>query len=461
MSALDILALGMATDPGNIGGNWNQSTSALKNQFERALAQAQPLQARPWKAALDYTVGEAIKQGMVRNSSGKLYEALNSGTCITAPTTLVTAVESGGTLNWAYAGIALSPPADQEETPTVDLAQGSTVPSGLTAWPTYNNRARLALMGCYPTEYAGSGRLRLYSFSSNASSPMAHGSSRFFCDAPIIAAEVTSGTSGMAINVNSRPLIPGTLSPLPATNDFTKITWGSRRPRLYEIFAHRGAGNIGLLGLTAADRIWPAPPPINLRMGWIGDSYDEGSGYGPMVPGRRLCQLVGRRLGIYDVWSWSKGGTGLINQGVGSAFYTYIQRIPEIAARSPHLWIIQGSTNDSGYSAAQIKAAAKALIAAIRAVSSAPIVWVGPVYLASVANIATIDDAISDGVAEMAAGGTANVWYYSMYDDLVWDANNLSLQVAGDAVHAFAASHDNLAERISAYIINTVYPGIQ
>lgn len=133
------------------------------------------------------------------------------------------------------------------------------------------------------------------------------------------------------------------------------------------------------INVDSNSQIWPVIDPIPIRAAFVSDSIIAGSSYGPFVVGNNVSQRVSAELGWTDPWTFSQGGTGYINRGTGAGVSTdkFSQRIAEAIALNPDIWVLFGSTNDTGQGASSIQSAALSLLQQIRAGSSAPIVVFG------------------------------------------------------------------------------------
>jgi len=408
-------ALGLGTSPANIGAVWSQSPSALKTRLQQALASARLLLARPWIAPGAWTTGEAVKAGDVRkNSAGQLFVCVIAGTCGSAePVTYTSALSNDGGAQWSHLGGPQWDTANDPAAPTLTNT-GTGAPSGLSVAPStiHDYYGLFTFRGCSPYYDSANSRVELRAFESKAGSYRGQGTSvAFWCDAPKLGLYVTGATQGVGIMVDGRPLTLGAVGSGLASGNWFSIDWAYRKARLYELMYTRDiVGYQRVLAMTASDQVWAYRPPVTVRGAFIGDSYLAGSSYGPFLPGNILSQHFGRRIGIDDMWCFGTGGTGLLNTNVagGGPFYTYRERLPQVLATSPDVIFVYGSTNDGGYTQAQVRDEALLFLDAIRAATNAPVFWFGHASL-------TLTSNADAGVAEaVALRPDSNIFYKSM-----------------------------------------------
>lgn len=206
---------------------------------------------------------------------------------------------------------------------------------------------------------------------------------------------------------------------------------------------------------------------------YCGDSIDAGFGPGPCIAGNKLASRIGHKLGINDMWSMSRPGTGDINKAAGSAFYNYAERTPQIAAVNPQIVFTQTSTNDAASSSAQRQAAILATMQSQRAaMPNALLVRVGCWPVASVTEAATIE---ADALAafNVFAAGDPNCMFIPLANDpdgplLTGTGNNLSVAnngnqdfyISADGLHPIEFGTELIADRIVRAMRQRILPTI-
>lgn len=450
---------------------WELSTASLKSRLQLALASGRPLWTRPWIAPGAWTTGEAVKAGDVRkNSLGQLFVCVIAGICgSTEPVTYTAALSNDGGAQWSHLGGPQWDTTSDPAAPTV-ANTGTSTPSGLSVAPStiQDYYGLFTFRGCEPYYDSVNSRVELRSFQSKADSWRGQGASvAFWCDAPKIGLYVTGATQGVGVMVDGRPLTLGAVGSGLASGNWFSIDWSFRKPRLYELMYTKDVvGYQRVLAMTVSDQVWAYKPPVSLRGAFISDSYLAGSAYGPFLPGNVLSQHFGRRVGIDDMRCFATGGTGLLNTNVGGGgpFYTYRERLPQVLATKPDVIFVYGSTNDGGYTQAQVRDEALLFLDAIRAENNAPVFWFGHASLSATSNA----DA---GVAEaVALRPDNNIFYRSMMSDsLPWItgsynnsaftfSSNNSQYIASDAAHPVDKGTMYFVNRMANAYANQLLP---
>ncbi|QIB34733.1 SGNH/GDSL hydrolase family protein [Ancylobacter pratisalsi] len=199
------------------------------------------------------------------------------------------------------------------------------------------------------TRYMGPGAVVTYSATSTTggSAPMV----AFNSDAPDLALAFRSPTGGVRILIKDEFAHEGGL----AINEGAGAPWhirienGTRKPRLYEIYA---AGNFYFRGVRCAsplDRVWPAPKPYDdLRGVIIGDSFTEGGANGLPTDlwGYGFGASLPYHLGTRDLRASGSGATGYLADAVGTR-YNAFQRLGDLTSVNPHFALLTLGTNDS------------------------------------------------------------------------------------------------------------------
>lgn len=448
--------------------NWNQSTASLKSRLQQALASGRPTWTRPWIAPTAWTSGETVVIGDVRKTSiGQWYVCSNAGTCgATEPTHLSSSSVSDGGAFWMHLGGPSWDPDDDAAKPTITL-NGTSTPSGMTTLDTWANRSLFTLNGCYAEQYSSS-NIRLRTFAQKSGTITSGGGSvAFWSDAPALSFQSIANDVGMRIYVDGRPVTMGPIYAYNGTTSIFTVDWGIRKNRLWEVVYGRGNSYLLSMRITTADQVWPYKPPVALTGGFIGDSYLQGTGYGPLLLGHTLSAQVGRVIGIDNMWRFGTAGTGLINPNTGGGtFNTYVERLPELLAKNPDVIFVYGSTNDSGYSQADIQAAALTFLDTIRATSKAPVFWFGPSSL-NITNLSNVDNGIASAVAQRP---NKNIFYQSMMtatppwftgshnnSAFSW-TSNVAQYIAPDNLHPVDKAIMYLAQRMAASYANDMLP---
>ncbi len=454
--------------------NWNQSTAALKTRLQQALAaQSQPVYQQPWIAPGAWSSGIAILQGQVKvNSVGQRYIAVNSGTTgATEPTHASGAAISDGGVLWAHLGSYTDDPASRTDAPTLTLTGGGSAPAGLSFLDVWANRSFFTFNGCTPVQkYAD--RLECTTFMANASGQKVGGCSvAFRSDANYIGFEVINSTAGYCVHVEGRPVTADAIYPNNASNLVFTLTWADQRVRTYEVFFGKSSAIFGRLLVSNRDQFWPSVPAVPVVGAFIGDSYLDGSSYGPFVLSNTLSAAFGRLAGIRNMWRFGIGGTGLLNPNAAQGpFYTYRERLPQVLALKPDVIFVQGSTNDVSYTQQALTTEALAFLDSIRSATSAPVFWFGPAPLAgSYSSIQTVDAAIA---AAVAARPNKNIFYKSMvtatppwltgsHNNAAYSwSSNIGQWIGGDNVHPVDKGTLYLAGRMAASYANDLLPQV-
>jgi lysophospholipase L1-like esterase len=460
----------------------NIATASTRNALfvklrQAMAAQGRPLYNRPYKGPVAWVTATAYKSGdVVKNSASpaQWYVAANSGTSGgTEPTHVTGSATTDGGVLWTHICGRVGDAADDPDAPTIVDTGSASTPSGLTALDVWANRNLFRFRGCYDVSAFATNRMTLGVFSRASGQVLAGGASlAFWSDALKIGFEAPSGTPAPGIHVDGRPVRLGAgVANAPAGNYYSTLEWAGRRPRLYEVYFRRGCNLFMQIASTSIDQFWPEKPAVDVRGIFLGDSYLDGSSYGPFLPGNTLSEAIGRLTGVTDMWNYGVGGTGIVNPGAGP-YYTYVQRVPELLTRNPDVIWIYGSTNDVGYTAQQVYDAAYALLAAIRAGSNAPIFWIGPAPLSTnYSGIQTVDTQIAAAVAAFATASSptpARVYYKSMVTDAppwitgahnngsyTW-SSNIAQYIGGDNTHPVDKGTDYLADRAARWYAETL-----
>lgn len=459
--------------------NWNQSTAALKIRLQQAVDAGRPLWARPWIAPTAWTSGQTIQVGEVRKNSAtpaQWYVAIAiDGVCgASEPAqTNGSAVwdgSAGARVLWTHLGSSADwDDADDVAAPTVTLTGSTSVPAGYVSFNAWTNRQLLTVRGAYVTQHAGSGTgIILNTFDSKSGTTVFGGCSlAFMSDAAGVSFQIPSGAPGIRVYVDGRPVSMSAIGSGQGGWFYDTISFGKRKERLWEVFFGQSHSALYNIAIPSAAQIWPAPSAVPLVGAFIGDSYLQGSNYGPYLNGNTLSGHVGRLIGIDNMWRFGTGGTGLLNPGSGP-FYTYRERLPQVLAQKPDVILVQGSTNDASYTQAQVNTEALALLDAIRAATTAPVFWFGPAPLSGgYSSLQIVDTAIATAVA---ARPNSNIFYKSLVTSVppvfIGAHNNTNFTafstigeyIGGDNVHPVDKGTMYLARRMASAYANEMLP---
>ncbi|WP_029555115.1 GDSL-type esterase/lipase family protein [Xanthobacter sp. 91] len=459
--------------------NWNQSTAALKIRLQQALDAGRPLWARPWIAPTAWTSGQTIQVGEVRKNSATPAQwyiaAAQGGVCgAIEPTQTNGSAVWDGTANtsvlWTHLGSSADwDNVDDPAAPTLTATGSTSVPAGYVSFNPWANRQLLTVRGAYLTQHVGSGTgIVLNTFDSKSGTTVYGGSGiAFMSDATGISFQVPASVQGIRVYVDGRPVTMSNIGPNQGGWYYHTIAFGKRKERLWEVFFGKDTAAIYNVAIPSNAQIWPAPSVVPLVGAFIGDSYLQGSGYGPFLDGNTLSGHVGRLIGIDNMWRFGTGGTGLLNPGSGP-FYTYRERLPQVLAQSPNVILVQGSTNDASYTQAQVNTEALALLDAIRAATTAPVFWFGPAPLSGgYSSIQIVDTAIAMAIA---ARPNSNIFYKSLVTSVppvfIGSHNNTNFSafstigeyIGGDNVHPVDKGTMYLARRMASAYANEMLP---
>ncbi|QIB32626.1 SGNH/GDSL hydrolase family protein [Ancylobacter pratisalsi] len=199
------------------------------------------------------------------------------------------------------------------------------------------------------TRYMGPGAVVTYSpsLTTGGSAPLWS----FMCDAPDLAITFRSPSSGVRILIDGEFAHEGGL----AIGEGSGAPWhiriehGSRKPRLYEIYANGNFYVRGIRCASALDRVWPAPQTYDdLRGVIIGDSFTEGGANG--LPedlwGYGFGASLPYHLGTRDLRASGSGATGYLADALGTR-YNAFQRLGDLTSANPHFALLPLGTNDN------------------------------------------------------------------------------------------------------------------
>lgn len=455
------------------------STYALGEKLRRLARQAEVsnlVTNLPWALPPAWASGQAIVKGNVRSSAGSWAQAVSNGT--TAGASL--AADTGVT--WQNIGgptITANDPEAPVVTVTAANAPTYTPPiaafPGLTGiWQWIAHPGAFRAYGGTLTSYAGTlGQMSV--FNAAAGTP-GHVASRiaFYCDDPTVAFAFSNAEQFQPVrpSIDRRYYSPdghvvnGTTTPTFVVYDFSGVA--ARKPRLFTVdfTANTIPAWWGVI-CSPNGTVWAPPTVDDVRSVWISDSLIAGSGYGPFMAGNYLSTLVSDLLGWSDTWCMSTGGTGYVATNGGTA-YTYGQRISQALALNPlpDIWVLFGSTNDSGQSG--VTAAVTAAMQQIRAGgSAAPIIVFG---VHSVSGAAAVETQVQAGVSA-AADPLGLTFFIPISNDPVWpwisgswnnsgnnSLANSAIYVSADLIHPPQVGTNFYAQRMARAIKTSVLP---
>ena len=433
-------------------------TTALTNYYQPAAGQIfNALRAVPVAQGSGYAVGDTI--------------TLAGGTFTTAAILTVTAVAGGlitavsVTTAGKYTALYTSAAYTQSST------SGSG--TGATFAVAFNNPGWCDIAGGYVSWNISNSQGQWYTFQAIPPSGTPRTSrivQSFWTDAP-----------SFAININSNQpcaiTIDGKLWSYDSVRNNSTTTWwtftfpGGRKPRLIEIYTASGSARIAGVYVDNNSTVWAPDKQDKVTAILISDSVIDGAGYGPFVNGNFVAHRLRGMLGWKNIWDFSLGGTGYTNAG---SYAIFGSRVPEAANQNPDIWLLEGSTNDTGASGATIQAAVIAMLTSIRAVSAAPIVVFG--CWSYQTSALTVEQAVQTAVTTFA---DANTFFVPIYQDAdrpwitgSWNnapfPNGLTLATAnnsaqllgsnGSQVHPVDIGTEYFARRLANALKSQVFP---
>lgn len=407
-----------------LGGQANSALNGhtiLGEKLRRAAARAQvanPITARPWLAPPTYANNTVMRTGQVILNGGNWYTSAIAGTTASSGSGPTSYTASGtfiqdGTAYFQYLSGAVTPDpgtgAPTVTTTTTDPALG-------LKWYPQTLPARYKVRGGTPAAYLTYG-WQFTTFQASASAIEANSAAvETMSDAAKVAVFVPANAN-YGILVDGRYIQPGgyTFS----QDSYVVIDWSStsgRMPHRYRIECWKSTLTItttalfGFLETAQTESIWAPTDSDEVRAVVVGDSYLVGATSVPGIPGHHLHSQLGALLGWSDTWNFGIPGTGYVSQGTGP-YYTFDQRIAQIAALNPDIVVTIGSVNDkvAATSAAQITAAVAQYVTDFRvAMPKVPLVIFGCQPVNTVANMggssgltaAQVEAAIQAGVTQ-------------------------------------------------------------
>lgn len=439
----------------------------LGDRFRAAALRGNSVHQRPWNATQLFSNGSTQQQGdVIRTTSGSNYVSTGTGAVSSTEPSHVNALAiTNGVVPLTHLGPTLGDSVDTPGAPTVTFTGSASVPSGLQVIYPALNQSLFSYRGGTPSVYA-TNYLTLHNWRTDGTT-LSQGASAVSFDVPgpRLAIQNLSASAGIGIRINGIPLRLGQLLAQQAGSYWVDITFndGNTKHRVDVEFSRTSSTLMGI-AVSPGCVVSPAVDEDSLSGAFIGDSYQDGSALGPFIPGGQLAQLLFRRLGISQYRAFAKGGTGIINKGVGNAFLNYQERLPQVLASPWNVLVVQGSTNEAGMLQATIQAAANSFLDQVQTARSDLIVlWLGPVPL-NPANVGGISNA--DAAIAAACTGRANVFYVSPFQE-AWmtlaDTGITYIQniISSDNQHPSDKGVRYLVTRFADRIINDVYPRIR
>jgi lysophospholipase L1-like esterase len=291
----------------------------------------------------------------------------------------------------------------------------------------------------------------------------------FVTDAPKFAiAQVNNNTLPWRIIVDGQYIsISGTVGSSGANPSYNIVDFtnaGGRKARKITIECTQ-AWQFAGVACGPTDKVWAPDSSDNIRAIVVGDSLVSGSAQGPFIGRLDWPSQIGKYLGWSDVWNSGSGGTGYINNA--GTKDNFIQRVADVTGNAPDLVLIEGGTNDSGFSAANVQAAVLAYLQSIRSsLTTVPIIVLGLLSAGgpSAATIST-ENAVAAGVTQFADALTffvpvataANPWLTGTGTVSVpTGTGNCDNYTGPDATHPTQAGIDYFASRIANAVRNVI-----
>lgn len=427
----------------------------LGEKLRRAAARAavsNPVTARPWLASPAYANNWPQRLGDIVIANGSFYVCVIAGTTAasgTGPTVTANAglVQDGTAYFAYYGGVRLPDPGDGA--PTVTFV--TSTPGYGGRWYPVSAPDRYRKRGCNAITSRTNWWL-LQAFNSNASTAVCNGASvSAACDNARVAIFVPVGAY-VRVLVDDRYLQMGNYSS--ASDAWVVIDWtasSGRRMRTYEVETNQSS-TVNFYGYIETDGTGNVSAPSaydETRGVWIGDSYQAGSSYGPFLGGGSMSSLVGKLLGIRDMWGMGIGGTGYVSKGTGSAYYSFRERLPQAVALNPNVMFFCGSVNDKSQTAAAITAEVTLTMQAVRALG-----YTGPLVVVGVPSIDTVASMTPTGTGLTAAQIEAAIFAGVA---AVNDAKIFTIPIATDTIPWVTGNWNNSGLPISGTYINKDY----
>ena len=337
-----------------------------------------------WVGSTAYTVGAKVKL------SGYVFACVVAGTSASSggPSGTGTGI-TDGTATWNYYGVYRASP--YTDYPTYTGNQSNPGYSNVYNPQATGGRYPFKLRGCYEVANLGSDYKTVATFkpAAPASNLIQYAAMEFMTNASRLYIRHSSNAAPIAIVVDGVRLSIEQVKQFASGTSYHTLDWtntGGAKTRRIKL------ENLPEMPTVAVDsqyQIWPVAQDSDIKAVFISDSIMAGSSYGPFVRGNNVSQRVGTNLGWADCWSFTQGGTGYVNRGTNAGVTTdkYSYRITEAATLNPDVWVLMGSTNDTGQGVATISAAVVSTLSSIRAVSDAPIVVLGVWPLNSTATL--------------------------------------------------------------------------
>lgn len=226
----------------------------------------------------------------------------------------------------------------------------------------------------------------------------------------------------------------------------------------------RFAGLCGFTGVSIGpqDTLLPTAA-ADEQIYLIGDSYVDGANGVAALD--TYAHQFAALMGVADFWAEGQGGTGIVANGSNankSAYQARIVQAGTLTRLSPHIVVIQGSTNDASQSPSAITSATQTAIATARSQWPAAFVAVTGVLLPSgslsAGNIAN-NTAVKTGAtgADLFIDAVADGWYAGAGTaSAPTGSGNADIFLSSDTVHGTPAWHTFAAQMLTQYIATAI-----
>lgn len=419
-----------------------------------------------WQAGTAYTI---TPRSVVANA-GSWYICRAAGTSAGSggPTTTNSALPiADGSASWLYLGPARAS-ADDPLAPTVTYASGE--PGDLPQFVTpVNSLLSFRVYGARDEVISGSFYLSTIYNDVGVANSATDARVAFMTDAPKIAIAFYSSSGSRArIFIDDRLY---SIEGVTLTTGFTKhivLDFGAANRRNRKIVIQGSAFTFGGVRIDGQSSVWAPDKDSDFRAAIISDSLFVSTAVSNEIRcGESTATILAKMLGWNDCWNFSRGGTGYVKVATGSL--NFKDRMAQVIAQNPELYVFAGSGNDAGLGQ-QITDSALACYRQIRASGSrAPIIVIG-VLSTDNAAFAAVELAIK--AAFDAFDDTAKYWIPIINDPTVpwitgaWNNSNLttrenaSMYIGSDNVHLSDLGAEYFAERCSKAIRSVVYPAL-
>lgn len=250
-----------------------------------------------------------------------------------------------------------------------------------------------------------------------------------------------------------------------AVGRFAYLAWMEKAPRKITVCTYLVSQHA--YWVNTGDTITPTTAPEqSSTLFLLGDSWAEGTAFGPVT----FARLLPRYLGVDDISFSGQGGTGYVNAGPtgqGKSVIGSADRLGCVVASGADDVVIFGSVNDDSQSPAAITAAATAAYSYLA--TNLPAARVHVVLPQHPNSVAEVDPGHVANVAAVRAAAEAAANVHSVIDTAGWltgtgystmrtGDGNRDVFIGPDSVHPTPEGHEYLAERLAAILRRWVYP---